>query len=108
MPFRGDRVTRLREALGLSQEELADKVKTSQKQISKYESGAEPGSEKLMLLAKALNTTSDYLLGLTDYPDRPIRGTGDLDTREIEAIQLLRNADPETRQKIINALKALV
>lgn len=105
--MQGYRIAQLREKIGLSQTELAVKVGTSQKQISKYENGAEPGAEKLALLAQALNTTTDYLMGLTDIAERPLRALGDLNEIEREAIKVLRDLPEADRARALNVLKAM-
>lgn len=102
------RIQTLRRSLGLSQEELGFRVGTSQRQISKYERGTQqPTAGVLIQLAAELQTTTDYLLGLTDIPERPLRGAGDLDESEMDVIKMLRTKDSETKQKIIDAIKTL-
>jgi transcriptional regulator with XRE-family HTH domain len=55
----------------LSQEELAKLVNTTKGTISNYENGhSTPSNEMLVKLATVLNTTTDYLLGRTDDPQR--------------------------------------
>lgn len=54
----------------LTQEELAQLVKTTKGTISNYENGhSAPHGEMLSLLADTLDTTTDYLLGRTNSPD---------------------------------------
>ncbi|MFJ7842037.1 helix-turn-helix domain-containing protein [Lysinibacillus sphaericus] len=66
-----------RKAKKLTQEQLAIQVQTTKGTISNYENGySTPSNEMLVLLAKALNTTTDYLLGNTDY-DIPLNQTED-------------------------------
>jgi len=63
------RLKELREEKGLTQEQLGEMLKISRKTISSYESGkAQPPMDTLHKLAKILNTSADYLLGLTDDP----------------------------------------
>ncbi|ANB55809.1 immunity repressor protein [Anoxybacillus sp. B7M1] len=58
-----------RKAKKLTQEELAKIVNTTKGTISNYENGhSTPSNEMLSLLADALDTTTDYLLGRTDNP----------------------------------------
>lgn len=58
-----------RKSKKLTQEQLALKVQTTKGTISNYENGySTPSNEMLVLLAKTLNTTTDYLLGNTDDP----------------------------------------
>ena len=62
------RLKALRVQSGLSQADIARKIYISQQAYSKYEVGTStPNPETLAALAKALNTTTDYLLG-SDSP----------------------------------------
>ena len=64
----GKRIKELRTGLGMSQRELADKIGVAQNTVSQYESGvSELSMEVLFHLAIVLETTSDYLLGITNY-----------------------------------------
>lgn len=102
------RLLALRKRMELSQEELAFKIGTSQKQISKYETGKnEPTANVLHNMAEVLNTTTDYLLGRTNVLERPLRGESDLDKSEEELLALYRRQTPEDRKRILNVIKAL-
>ena len=104
----GTRIKSRRKHLGISQEELGFKISSNQTQVSRYERGEnDPTGDVLVKLADALNTTTDWLLGITQYPERGMRGTGDLDEVEIEALTLLRTLQREERDKIVKAIKAL-
>ena len=64
------RLKAARKALKLTQEELAVKVNTTKGTISNYENGhSTPSNEMLVLLAEILNTTPNYLLGVTEYKE---------------------------------------
>jgi transcriptional regulator with XRE-family HTH domain len=92
---------------GLSQDALADMIESGQAQISRYLRGdGEPSALVLKRLALALNTTTDYLLGLSDEPHgyRVIEQNNDL---ESQAVDILRAVSPQDRQRFINALKVL-
>jgi phage repressor protein C with HTH and peptisase S24 domain len=52
--------------LGLSQSELARRMKVSQTTVAKIASGRSQGSRHLHLLARELHTTPGYLVGETD------------------------------------------
>ena len=58
------------ETRGVSQRWLADAADTKEATISRYVNGINksPDVEILVGIAKALNVTTDYLLGLTDIP----------------------------------------
>ena len=64
----GKRIQELRSEKFLQQKELAEKVGVKQNSISRYESGViVPSMEVLVHLAQVLDTTTDYLLGLSDF-----------------------------------------
>jgi transcriptional regulator with XRE-family HTH domain len=70
MVLRSDRLRQLRERAGLSQQELADAIKVSKRQIGRYEQGAgQPTADILARMAKILNCSVDYLLDLSDSPN---------------------------------------
>lgn len=66
----GDRIKARREALGMTQEELADHLGYRGKSsVSKLESGqGDPGQSKVLAFARALKTTPAYLMGWVDDP----------------------------------------
>lgn len=64
-----ERVQQLRVERGLKQKELGEEIGLSQKAISTIESGTRSTTiEKLILLAKFFDVSTDYLLGLKDEP----------------------------------------
>jgi transcriptional regulator with XRE-family HTH domain len=66
----GQRIKQRREALGLTQEELAQKVGyASRSSINKIELSRELPSRKIALMANALDTTPSFLMGWTDDPE---------------------------------------
>ena len=68
------RIRDLREDEKISQKEIADLLKTTQQQISKYENEIqEIPVRHIKTLAKYYNISSDYLLGLINEP-RPLYG----------------------------------
>ena len=63
------RVKELRKQKRLSQTELGEVLGLTHKSISTIESGVRGTTiEKLILLAKFFNVSTDYLLGLKDEP----------------------------------------
>jgi transcriptional regulator with XRE-family HTH domain len=105
MAIHPERIFQRRKQLGMSQEELAGRIGTSQRQISKYETGKnDPTAEVLNSLADALDTTTDWLLGRTDIPERSLRGVGDLSEDEAEIIRILRK-NFNQRDIIMNIVK---
>jgi transcriptional regulator with XRE-family HTH domain len=69
----GARIKEKREKVGISQKELADNVGKTPSAINQYESGAKkPSTDILAKIAKALKTSTDFLLGITDKDDYEI------------------------------------
>ena len=68
-----ERLRKIRIERGLKQEEVAEKMKTSQGAIGKYERGElDLNTEKLKRICEIYNISADYLLGLPKglpYPD---------------------------------------
>ena len=64
----GDRITARLEALGLSQAELARRVKLAQPTINSLIKRNKVGSKYLHRIARELQTTPEYLAGETDDP----------------------------------------
>jgi transcriptional regulator with XRE-family HTH domain len=66
------RLRKIREERGLSQRELAKRIKKHNSEISDYENGTMPSFWNLCELARALNVSLDWLCGLTDER-RPLK-----------------------------------
>lgn len=63
----GERLNKLRQERGLTQQELADLFHISNSTISSYETGNRiPDVEFLLKLSKFYNISSDYIIGLSD------------------------------------------
>lgn len=66
----GEKMKKARIAKKLTQEQMAEKLGVNKGTISHYEKGKTfPGEEKLVMIAKALNVSFDYLLGDKDMFD---------------------------------------
>lgn len=68
----GERITELREGAGLTIEELAAKIGVNATTLGRMEKGQTQkiGDDVLTALARELNVSTDFLLGLTSTPDR--------------------------------------
>lgn len=62
----------IRENKGLTQEQVGKFINVTRSQVSKYESGKRMlNQQQIVDLVKALNTTADYFLGLTENEKEP-------------------------------------
>ena len=67
----GKRIMTLRKKAGMSQEDLASKLNVSRQSISKWESGQSlPDVEKIALISKIFNVSTDSLIHGTEMPSR--------------------------------------
>jgi transcriptional regulator with XRE-family HTH domain len=108
MSIKAGRIRERRQQLGLTQEELASQLHVDQKQISKWENGrGNPTARTLIALAQALEVPIDWLVGLTDNPERVVPLAADLDDLEREAIGILRSKPPSRRREIVEILRLM-
>jgi len=113
----GSRITKARKALNMNQKELAQKAGITEASLSRYENDArDPKTSILASLAKALNVSTDYLLGVDEKKDNTL---SDDEKKEIEDIlddtrRLLEQdglmfhgmpASKEAIDSILNAMK---
>jgi transcriptional regulator with XRE-family HTH domain len=108
--IRGNRVRQRREALSLSQVDLAARTGISQGHISHIEAGhiASVRSNVLMALSRVLETNAGYLAGQLDDP-RPFSGESwkGLSEDEAEALMLYQMLRPEFRAGVLEHLRYL-
>ena len=104
-PFHGERLKALRTEAGWSQAELAEKVGSDARQVSRYEnSKVAPVLEAVIRLAETFNVTVDYLL-FDNAERRPLNApSSHVDARLADLDQL---SDDE-RTTITNVIDALV
>lgn len=94
----GQRLLNLLQKQNITQKQLADKVNTTEATLSRYISGdREPKADMLANIATALNTTSDYLLGIERE---------EFDFPKVERILARNSANMSEKQKkaLISAL----
>jgi transcriptional regulator with XRE-family HTH domain len=102
----GDRIKQLRKEKGWGQKELANKMGSDARQISRYEKGhVTPSIDVVVKVAEALEVTTDYLL--TGKAPRNIPKTEDSELlKRIQYITSLTDKDRESLFHIIDALLA--
>ena len=104
-PAYGQHLAELREAVGLTQQQLAEKLGVPQSNITFWErSEKPPRGEVLPKLAAALNVSADQLLGLTPPKPKKQAAKGRLQQVFEEASKLPRRQ----QQKIAEVVEALI
>ena len=99
----GERLTKAREKRELTQADLAKKAGLQVAAIGHFERARrKPSFANVRALAKALNVSSDYLLGRTENmagATTAFRGEEDLTDADREHIQLMINLMRERREQ---------
>lgn len=70
-----------------------------------WKNGTVPSAELVYRAAQALNVSADYLLGLSDSPERAMQ---DVSAEESALLAELRQADPKDRAIAVSALRAVL
>jgi transcriptional regulator with XRE-family HTH domain len=87
----GPRLKHMREARNLTQEQVGEYVGVSSQQVYRWETEKnDPTGDMIVQLARLLEVTTDYLLGLVDDPTAHITETN-LSPMERRLIAALRN-----------------
>jgi transcriptional regulator with XRE-family HTH domain len=93
MALQVKRLRERRQALRISQKTLAGLIGTNQGQISKVETGeSAPSSDLLAELARVLEVSADWLLGLSDEMNCEVM-QADLNATELEAVSAWRHGE---------------
>ena len=96
-----------RRSLFLTQKQLANFLKIAQATICEYETGRSvPSLKKIPYIAVVLNTSVDYLLGLTDNP-HPTFFNDTISKTERDLLEAFYSLPPEKRERAIGILIGL-
>ena len=104
----GKRIRALRHDLGMSQQELARRIGKSSGYMSMVEADKVPGVSGVVLsrIAEELDTTTDYLLLLTDDPMAPPEmQPNDLDPEVARLVRLIEGLPPQLQDRAITYLE---
>ena len=97
----GERVSFLIDNMEITQVSLAKKIEISPMTLSKYiQNKNEPRSSTIAKLAKSLNTTSDYIVGLSDDFSPPDGSMPISNKREQELLFNFRKLSEKDKIKI--------
>lgn len=94
----------LRTERNISQQKLSTALGYSYTAVANYESGRnEPSFDTLIHIAAYFNVTADYLLGISEFPQR---GEG-LSQAEYDFLHTFRNLSPEEQEILLKLAHAL-
>ncbi len=100
----GKRLTLLRKARGLTQQELGNKIGVSKRAIAYYEGETHnPPANKLDSLAKALEVTIEELLGTKPLKNKP----SVKNRRLLQGLNVLEKLPKEDQKSVLNFIDAL-
>lgn len=96
----------IREELGLSQKELAEKLNVSHTNIYNYEVGrTEPSIDILKQLAAVLGVSVGYLVGAEDESGRAV--PSDLPQKDLDLLKAFHKLGPFEQETILIQINAL-
>jgi transcriptional regulator with XRE-family HTH domain len=102
------RIKELREKWGLSQQALADILHVTQQSVYKYEHDlAEPDIDILIHIAEYFNTTIDYIVGISDIPEKYmlLESSNTLTHNENVLLEYYRQLPPQVKDLLYEFVK---
>ncbi|MDR2201924.1 MAG: helix-turn-helix domain-containing protein [Clostridiales bacterium] len=106
----GERIKEARQAAGITQKRLAAELKLVQQAYSRFETGVfELDYEKLIYIAKRLDVSTDYILGLDEGFGRADGQTSASLPQDLEqTLNLARKLTPLQRAKLIEFIRSML
>jgi transcriptional regulator with XRE-family HTH domain len=102
----GQRMRRLRQSKGLSQEALGDRVGLSQRMVAYYEiQGGVPSADLLRKLADALGVSTDLLLGRAPESHKAAPPTSNL--RLLKRLMRVEELPPHERKVVLKMIDTM-
>lgn len=102
----GDRIKSLRIALGMTQEELGEKLHVRKQTVYKWEKDINiPDADTVKQLSYALNCSADFLVGKTDKPSEKVL-ENDIVKIKVEKESYPYDLTPEQVDLLINKLRS--
>jgi transcriptional regulator with XRE-family HTH domain len=101
-----DRLKQLRKKKGISQSDLAELIEVHFTQVSRYERGeTKPNAEAMTKLAKALNTTVDFLMNGT--ADDAVKDAG-LEKELISRFKEVQSLETDDKKTVLSLMDAYI
>jgi transcriptional regulator with XRE-family HTH domain len=101
----GHRLARLRKERGITQAELAERLKISQTTVSDYERGRlRMHGDVILALARLLNISADDLLGLEATPQQPVVK----DRKLLQHLALIERLPKRDRDALLRTIRLYV
>ncbi len=109
MKFCNERLTGIRESLGLNKAEAARMLNMSAMGYGRYEKGErEPSFQTVSFIADTFNTTTDYLYGLSDKEKADTITVSASENPELfQIVQILKN-NRDITQRVFPYFKKLI
>lgn len=103
----GARLAQLRKDAGYTQQQLADEIGASRRQVAYYEGESEhPPASLLIDLARALNVSTDELLGL--HAGRGKAPKPAVSTRLERRLKLIERMPPKPKQQLLGLIDTFI
>lgn len=104
----GLRLADLRKAAGYTQQQLADEIGASRRQVAYYEGESEhPPANLLIDLARALNVSTDELLGLQATRGKSPKPLA-VSTRLERRLKLIDRMPPKPKQQLLGLIDTFI
>lgn len=102
-----DRLKKVCDEKNTNMTALSKQLKFSSGNISKWKNGGIPKSETLILIAKELSISTDYLLGLDNVPDRK-KQSPELSEDTQRLIEMYTKLNDMEKGEILGELKIII
>lgn len=103
----GPRLAEIRKNAGYTQQQLADEIGASRRQIAYYEAESEhPPANLLIDLARALNVSTDELLGM--HAGRKAAKPAVVSTRLERRLKLIERMPPKPKQQLLGLIDTFI
>jgi transcriptional regulator with XRE-family HTH domain len=105
----GKQLARLRKDAGYTQQELADEIGATRRMIAYYEAESDhPPTNLLVELARALNVTTDELLGLKAATATKSTKAKQPDSRLLRRLQQIEKLDTAKKRQIMQVIDTFI